>query len=243
MLTLNVSVPDLSLPRLTSQPMGATILQNGSVTLAAAAVGAPSPTYQWTRNGVPLAGATAVTLTFASAQPSDAGTYTLTAVNTAGQAVSVPAVLAVQQTYATWQAAHFTPAEIDAGLAADGGDLTGDGVPNLVKYALGIDPVTGTGGGLPVGTYSTADGALQLAFARDTARTDINYVVEASPDLNQWTPIASSTSGSPTVNLGKAMMVIENAVPGTSQVNVVVEGGQSIGASKEQFLRLKVLRP
>ena len=186
---------------------------------------------------------TPATLTLAGVQPADAGTYTLTAANAAGQAVSGPAVLTVQQTYATWQAAHFTAAEIAAGLAADGDDLTGDGVSNLVKYALGIDPITGTGGSLPVGTYTAANGALQLVFTRDTARTDIDYVVEASPDLRQWTPIASSTSGAPTANLGGALTVIENPVPGTNQVNVVVEDSQSTGAPEPQFLRLKVVRP
>ncbi len=242
-LTLNVLVPDFSLPRLTGQPTGATVLQNGTATFTAAAIGVPSPTYQWMRSGVPLAGATAGTLTLAQAQPSDAGTYTLTATNAAGQVVSAPAVLLVKQTYATWQAAHFTTAEINAGLAADGKDLTGDGVPNLLKYALGIDPITGMGGSLPASIYTTANGALQLAFTRDTARADISYVVEASPDLNQWTPIASSASGSPTVNLGGALQVIENSVPGTSQVNVVVAGSQSAGTFRRQFLRLKIVRP
>ncbi len=242
-LTLNVLAPDFSLPRLTGQPTGATVLQNGSVTFTAAAIGAPSPAYLWARNGVPLAGATAATLTLAQVQPSDADTYTLTATNAAGQVVSSPAVLTVQQTYVTWQAAHFTATQISAGLAADGNDLTGDGVPNLLKYALGIDPITGTGGSLPAGTYSMASGTLRLIFTRDTMRTDIDYVVEASPDLSQWTPIARSTSGLPVTNLGGASAVIENGVPGTSQVTVVVEDSQSAGTSTRQFLRLKMVRP
>lgn len=242
-LTLSVLSPDLSLPRLTAQPTGATVSQNGNVTLTSAAVGIPAPAYQWTHNGVPLIGATADNLTLAQVQPSDTGTYTLTATNAAGQTISAPAALVVQQTYATWQAAHFTTAEINAGLAADGVDLTGDGVPNLLKYALGINPLIGTGGSLPVGTYSLASGALQLAFTRDTERTDINYVVEASSDLSHWTPIAGSTSGMPTANLGGALAIVENGVPGTSQVNVVVEGSQSAGTFRQQFLRLRVVRP
>ena len=218
-------------------------MQNGSATFTAAAVGAPSPTCQWARNGVPLAGATSATLTLAQVQPSDAGAYTLTVANAAGQVVSRPATLTVQQTYATWQAARFTADEINAGWATDENDLVGDGLPNLVKYALGIDPVTGVGGKVPVGTYSSADGALRFTFTRDTARTDIDYVVEASPDLNQWTAIASSTSGSPMVNLGGASAIVENGVQGTSQVNVVVESNSSAAASGKQFLRLEIIRP
>ena len=218
------------------------VLQNGSVTLTAAAIGAPSPTYQWAHNGVSLAGATAATLTLAQVQPSDAGAYTLTAANVAGQVVSVPAALTVQQTYATWQAAHFTEAEINAGWAADGVDLTGDGVPNLLKYALGIDPLTASGGSLPTGVYLPANNALQLAFTRDAARTDIDYVVESSTDLSQWTPIASSTAGAPTTNLGGALMVVENGVPETTQISVVVEGSAAAGVPGKQFLRLEIVR-
>ena len=242
-LTLNVLAPDLSLPRLTAQPTGATVLQNGDATFAAVVVGAPPPACQWVQNGVPRAGATAAAMKLTSVQPADAGSYVLMATNAAGQVVSAPAMLTVQQTYATWQTENFTTAEIDAGLSADGNDLPGDGVPNLIKYALGINPITGTGGSLPLGTYSAANGVLQIAFTRDMARTDINYVVETSPDLGQWTPIATSTSGLPTVNLGGASTVIENGVLGTSQVNVVVESNQSTGTSGQQFLRLKVVRP
>ena len=242
-LTLNVVAPALSLPRLTSQPAGDTALQNSEVTLIAIAVGAPPPSYQWSRNGVPISGAAAAALTLSPVQPADAGIYTLTATNTAGQVVSVPAALTVQQTYAAWQTAHFTAAEINEGFAADDYDGNGDGVPNLIKYALGIDPINGTGGSLPAGTYSTADRALQLTFTRDTARTDIDYVVEASPDLSQWTPIASSTAGSPTVNLGGALSIVEGILPGTSQVTVMVKSGRVSNALDQQFLRLRVTRP
>ena len=242
-LTLNVISPDLSLPVLTNQPLGTMVSQNGTVTFSAAAIGVPSPGYQWSHNGVPLSGASAATFTLSQVQPADAGNYTVTAANTAGQAVSAPAVLTVHQTYATWQAAHFSAAEIAAGMAADEYDYDGDGLANLLKYALDIDPKTGTGGSPPTVAFSAANGALQLTFTRDTARADINYVVEASPDLVQWTPIASSTAGTATIKLGGALTVGENVINGTSQMNVVVVAGQSVGVSDKQFMRLRIVGP
>ena len=45
----------------------------GSVTFTVAVLGAPPPTYQWSRNGVVIPGATAASLTIASVVATDAG--------------------------------------------------------------------------------------------------------------------------------------------------------------------------
>ena len=40
----------------------------------------------------------------------------------------------------TFQTAHFSPSEVSSGLAAPAADADGDGVPNLLEFALGTDP-------------------------------------------------------------------------------------------------------
>ena len=45
-------------------------------------------------------------------------------------------------TNADWKPGHFSPAEITAGLAADGADPDGDGVVNSDEYTLGTAPRT-----------------------------------------------------------------------------------------------------
>ncbi len=40
----------------------------------------------------------------------------------------------------TFQTAHFFPSEVSSGLAAPAADADGDGVPNLLEFALGTDP-------------------------------------------------------------------------------------------------------
>ncbi|MBM3842688.1 MAG: hypothetical protein FJ397_05390 [Verrucomicrobia bacterium] len=82
-------------PVITSSPVSQTVFAGATVTFSATASGSPAPTYQWRKDGNPVMGATANTLTIAAAALSDAGTYTVTATNSAGSATSAPAVLTV----------------------------------------------------------------------------------------------------------------------------------------------------
>ena len=82
-------------PAFSASPTAQSITAGQPVTLAVGVTGVPSPALQWTRDGRPIAGATAATFTLASAQPSDAGSYAVTATNVAGTATSAAAVLTV----------------------------------------------------------------------------------------------------------------------------------------------------
>jgi hypothetical protein len=82
-------------PSFTTQPQNQTVTAGAGVTFTAAANGSPAPTYQWNFNGNPIAGATNATYSIASAQSSNAGSYTVTATNSAGSVTSVASVLTV----------------------------------------------------------------------------------------------------------------------------------------------------
>lgn len=86
-----------SVPVITTSPVSQTVFAGAAVTLSGAASGSPSPAYQWLKDGSPLSGATAGTLSIAAAALADAGTYVLTASNSVGTATSAPAVLSVNQ--------------------------------------------------------------------------------------------------------------------------------------------------
>ena len=75
------------------QPLGQTAFVGDEVSLRAAAN--VDATYQWLLNGVNIPGATSNVLTIASAQLSNAGTYTVTANSPVGSGTSQPAVLNV----------------------------------------------------------------------------------------------------------------------------------------------------
>ncbi len=82
-------------PFITSPPLDQTVNAGAAVTLQAAAIGTPAPAYQWQKNGIDLAGATASALRFATATLADTGRYTITATNLAGTA-SASATLTVR---------------------------------------------------------------------------------------------------------------------------------------------------
>ena len=98
--------------------------------------GSATITYQWNENGVPILGATSPTLTLTNVQLTDAGSYTLTASNSAGSATSSAAVLTVTPTIPVVNSSY--------NLVGFGGNTTGGGVladtdPNYAKVFTATD--------------------------------------------------------------------------------------------------------
>lgn len=87
--------PPLPGPALTSQPASQAVTLGGSATLSVTAASPANVSYQWLRNGDPIAGATASSYTIASAGPADAGLYACRVTNTfsGGVTTSATAVL------------------------------------------------------------------------------------------------------------------------------------------------------
>ncbi len=82
-------------PAFTTQPVSQTASAGGSVTLTATASGTPAPVFQWFKDGNALAGATNASYPLGNLSALDAGVYTVTATNSAGQATSSAATLTV----------------------------------------------------------------------------------------------------------------------------------------------------
>jgi len=93
-LTLNTT------PTITTSPQSQTAVVASTVTLTVVATGSPAPTYQWSKNGAAIAGATNATLTLSNVQLVDAGDYGVVASNQFGSATSSLAQLAVLTTSA-----------------------------------------------------------------------------------------------------------------------------------------------
>ena len=75
-----------------------------------------------------------------------------------------------------------------------GGDLAtpqNDGVPNLLKYALGLDPHQQATGGLPSAAVSGP--LFNFTFTRMKSATDIVYHVDACSGFAAWSEVWSST--------------------------------------------------
>jgi hypothetical protein len=77
------------------QPYGDTLPAGAFYNLAVVAAGSPPLTYQWQRNGSPMAGSTNRNIVFSSIQPEDAGRYEVFVQNPDGGVWSLPATLVV----------------------------------------------------------------------------------------------------------------------------------------------------
>ena len=91
--TLNVTASANIAPAITQQPVSLTVAVGANVTFSSGASGTPLPTLQWRRNGGSIPGATNATLILTNVQLTDAGSYSLFAINAAGSATSNAAIL------------------------------------------------------------------------------------------------------------------------------------------------------
>jgi len=80
-------------PSIVSSPTSVTAFVGDKATLKAGAAGTPPLSFQWTKDGVAIPGATAPTLSFASLTAADSGTYRFVVSSGTKVATSSPAVL------------------------------------------------------------------------------------------------------------------------------------------------------
>ena len=128
--------------------------------------------------------------------------------------------------YFGWSAQFFSPAELADPLASGAdADASGDGVSNLIKYALGLDPTTRTQDGLPA--VGMDGGFLTLSFRRLQKAVDLTLVVEVSTDLGDWQPAATKTMSND---------------HGDGTETVTFRANSPITNESRQFMRLKVIQ-
>jgi len=95
-VTLTVTAPVVSAPTITTQPADTTASAGDTATFFVLATGSPAPTYQWRRNGSPIAGATGATYTTPTLAVGDSGaTYSVVVTNSQGSVTSRSATLTV----------------------------------------------------------------------------------------------------------------------------------------------------
>jgi hypothetical protein len=178
----------------------ATAAQNpaasGSVTLSSLGAddgGEPNLTYTWS-----VTGSAPGSVTFSSngsnasknsvATFTAPGTYNLQVVDTdvGGLTGTSSLPVTVSNCFGFWQAANFTPAQLlDPSISGDAAAPAGDGISNLMKYALNLNPWQPGFAALP--TVSMTGSTLRLTYKCDPTKTDLSYLVLASTDLNTWT--------------------------------------------------------
>lgn len=133
----------------------------------------------------------------------------------------------------SWRIQYFGTS-LNSGSASDTADPAGDGITNLVSYALGLNPTVNSVAGLPV--LSASAGRLKIQFNRNLSATDVTYTVEASSNLTTWTPIATLPTGSSTWTQSGATVTDNSGA-------VTVVDGTAISSQPSRFLELVVTGP
>ncbi len=122
----------------------------------------------------------------------------------------------------SWRYQYFGTTA-NSGTAADGANPSGDGLPNLLKYALGLNPLVATPSPL---TVDISTGHLRLTVPRNPNATDLTYTVQVNGDLTNaagWTSTGTTMDPSP----GNLLQVHDDTL---------------VSGAAERFIRLQVSR-
>jgi hypothetical protein len=127
--------------------------------------------------------------------------------------------------FAAWRQAKFTADELlDQSISGPNAVYGHDGLPNLVKYALGLEPKQDSTSGLPTVTTTATDWV--YIYTRPVDTTDLSYAVEVSTDLTTWT-----TAG------------VTHELVSTGAGTETWRGRYPLASAANVFFRLKVVAP
>ncbi len=111
-------------------------------------------------------------------------TVSLTLSSGAGYTVVPPdsaMVTIADSPYGLWLYAFFGGQAGDPGIGGEAADPDGDGIPNLLEFALNLDPTIPDLVGLPTAAFE--DGFLTLTYRVNKQATEVIFTVEVSSDL------------------------------------------------------------
>ncbi len=213
-----------------SSPTNLTLTTGQSAVFSAGVIGS-GITFKWYQNGILLtdggrvSGAGTANLTLAGTTLTDTGSIRLEISNTSGVA-SRTAILTVNappaENFAGWTALATVPANQRGPLD----DPDGDGLPNLMEFALNLAPSTFNGNPHPTSFVSVSGQSYpSVTFTRRKDLGNTTLSVQISADLTY------------TTDLGSTVVSVTDNNDGTE--TVVVRSNVAQGSLRAQFFRLK----
>jgi len=169
--------------------------------------------------------------------PTVAGTTTaaISAANVSGTASASITITIVSPTYAGRQNKWFTQAQLaDPTVSGETDAPAGDGISNLLKYALNLNPFANDSSEMPAGSLLMIGGSnyLTLTYTQNLFATDITYTPQVSSDLVNW-------------NSGSAFVAPLTVTPNADGLTetVVVQDLTPAGIGNPRFIRLIITGP
>jgi PKD repeat protein len=117
----------------------------------------------------------------------------LTVTDTNGNTAQGVVAVMVNSKFDFWRAGHFTAAELaNTNISGAAANPDGDSFPNLLEYAMGLDPKTSN----TVSTVSAVvtGGMFRLSFPHYKPAADAPITVQVSSDLLNWSSVAVTQS-------------------------------------------------
>ncbi|MGB0579372.1 MAG: beta strand repeat-containing protein [Limisphaerales bacterium] len=183
--TANVTVSPP--PTITSQPVSQTICIGQSASFTVGATGDAPLTYQWSKNGVAISGATNPTYAIPSVTAGDAGSYTVVVSNNGGSVTSVVATLTPDNPPTITTQPQSTTVDSGAGFT-------------LSVVATGTGPLT----------YQWAKNGVAIGGATASSFTVANA---ATGDAGNYTVTVSNACGPTTSGAATVTVNIPNQPP------------------------------
>ena len=211
--TTQFHVLKTDIPAVTQRTLATSASGNGTVTA--------TPALAWYPDGseVTLTATPGAFTTFTGWSGSVSGTTNPLVVVMDANRSAQASFLSPWQVWQT-QPGYFTAGELVT-LGAPGYDAEGDGIPNLLEYALNLHPREPSVTGLP--TLGADAGSISLTYRKDPTKPDVGWQVEVSMDLVGWDPV------------GDTLVRTEGAIE-------IRRATVSTSDRQKKFLRLKVIK-
>ena len=166
------------------------LAEGKTATFSASIQGGKPITLQWQKDGEDIAGQTSNKLSLRGVETADPAP-SIVAANAAGSlTLSADLTVAAASTAARTSSDSIQLTEESLLSAVE--DADGDGMSNLLEYALGSDPASSDSTFAPlVDTVEDGNGEIYVSFSytENKAVQDVNYVIEKSVDLKTWEPV------------------------------------------------------
>jgi hypothetical protein len=195
--TLTVNVP----PTITTQPASKTVIAGQTATFTVTAAGTATLTYQWSKNGTAIGGATSASYTTPATTASDNGAqFTVTVTNIAGNKASNAATLTVNPATFLLNANKTTLAFGNVNIGSNsilGVILTNAGNSNVTVSNVSISGAGYTANGVSMGQILTPGqtATLNVTFTPATAVTVPGSVTVTSNATNSPATVTLSGTG------------------------------------------------
>lgn len=143
-------------------------------------------------------------------------------------AVTVPVTITIPKPVEQWRQDNFGANAGNAAIAGNGADPDGDGLSNLLEYALGTNPLVNNASAVVIDRETIGGNTyLRLTVTKNPSATDVTYSAEATGDLTaagSWSP---------------STVVVETSTATLFRARDSV----AIGTAAQRFIRLRVTVP